>query len=103
MFDIIQAKSKDTDKFSPTFFQILDGDLMPLFQEEFTCFQGPNESQSQDENQGIDPFQFSQVCILKIEASTFARTEKDFDAPALRIKWSAMSQTVIANQNQILL
>ena len=78
---------------------MLDGDLMPLFQEEFSCFQSPDKSQGQDEDQGINPFQFGQVRIFKIEASTFTTPKENFNTPSFAIKRITMSQPAVADQD----
>jgi len=91
IFNMVKAQSKDADEFSLAFFQMFDGDLMAFCQKVFPSFKCPDKSYCQDEDQRIDPLQFGQVCILKVEASAFNGAEEHFNTPAFAVQWSTMS------------
>lgn len=91
MFDIVETESKDAEQLCASTLQLLDGDLMTLIQKDFPSFQSPDKSNGQDEDQGIDPLQFGQMGIFKIEPPAFTGAKKYFDPPTFTIQLTSMS------------
>lgn len=56
MLEMVEAKPKDADKFCFSPFQLLERDLMPIFEEIFHGFQAPHEGNCEDEHHGVNPF-----------------------------------------------
>jgi RHS repeat-associated protein len=84
--DQVQSESKDTVELCFSFSNVFYRDPFSIFNHPFACFECPDKSDCQDEHQGIDPVQMSEVGIFKIEASRLATPEEYFNSPPLSIE-----------------
>lgn len=85
MFDKIEPNPEDAFQLSLSFLELLDRNLMSIFEQEFAHFESPNKSNGQNKAQSVNSFQFGQVCVFEVKAPGFPSGKKHFDAPAFTI------------------